>query len=454
MNTETNNNGFWGSPGFRTGLKVVVLIVLLLVLLIPLHMVRAIVRERERRQAQTVEEIVNLQGGRQELVGPLVSVPITERYLDDEGIARSRVRDAVIVLERLDAAVTLNPDLLSRGIYEVPVYEADIEIGGSVTLPSAEEISFAGTGVQRIHWREAVLIVGVRGVSGLRTAPSVTVDGVPGEVESAGSGLSAIRGTQEKGFSVALPAAGPGTNHDIALSFALSGGGSFHMVPTAEHSSFVMDSSWTTPSFTGDLLPTSRSLSEEGFHAEWEMTALGMGMPDLWIGGATYPQWLETSRVGIELFQPVDHYQQTLRSVKYGVLFLLLPFVALFLLEIFTGTRIHPIQYLLIAAAKIVFYLLLLSLSEQIAFAAAYWSGATATVALVALYVAAFLRRKSHGLILGGMIAAEYVFLFSVLQSEDYALLIGSLGLFALLAAVMTATRRIDWYRGVGGQDS
>ncbi len=460
MDTETNNNGFWRSPGFRTGLRIVVLIVLLLVLLVPLHMVRSIVRERERRHAQTVEEIVTLQGGRQELIGPLVSIPITERYLDDEGIARFRVRDVLVVSEAMEATVTLDPELLSRGIYEVPVYEAGIEIGASVTLPSAEEISFAGTGVQQIHWNEAVLVLGIHGVSGLRTAPSVTVDGLSSEVESGGGGLSSIRttfegdapsrGAYERGFSVVLPNAGPGTNHDIALSLALSGGRSFHAVPTAEHSSIVMESGWTSPSFTGDLLPSSRSLSEDGFSAEWEMTALGMGMPDLWIGGATYPEWLETSRVGVALFQPVNHYQQTLRSVKYGVLFLLLPFVALFLLEMLTGASIHPVQYLLIAAAKIVFYLLLLSLSEHIPFVAAYWSGATATVVLATLYVAAFLRRKSHAFLLGGMIAAEYVFLFSALQSEDYALLIGSVGLFALLAAVMMATRRIDWCGGVG----
>lgn len=153
-------------------------------------------------------------------------------------------------------------------------------------------------------------------------------------------------------------------------------------------------------------------------------------------------------RPGVDLIQPVGHYQRTERSVKYGILFVLLPFVALFLLEVFTSARIHPIQYFLVAAAKTLFYLLLLSLSEHIGFSAAYWGAAGATVVLVTAYLTGVVEHGRQALLVGGMIAAEYLFLYSALQSEDYALLIGSTGLFAILAIVMIATRRIDWYQG------
>ena len=429
------------TPGFRIGLKLTVLIVLLLILLIPLALIRAVVEEREQRRDTALTEIVDLQGGSQLLVGPLVSLPVTVRYVDDQGVTRSRTETVMVVPTELQMNATIVPEVLSRGIYEVPVYEVAGTIEGAVDLPAFDQVPLAN--VSRVHWDQAELVLGISGVAGIRTSPSVTIDGAEHAVVSSGG-----VGPARAGVAAPLRGAGPQTRHRFTVALTLSGGGGFHMLPTAIGSSVAIDSPWPSPSFSGDLLPTDRQLSDDGFRATWETTALGMGMPQLWVRGQHPTPWLTSSRVGVELYQPVGHYQQTLRSVKYGALFLLLPFAALFLLEVFTGVRIHPIQYLFVAAAKTVFYLLLLSLSEQIAFEAAYWIGAAATAVLIAAYVGAFLYRRGHALIIGAMIAGEYLFLFAALQSEDYALLIGSLGLFALVALVMIVTRKIDWYRG------
>lgn len=441
-----NAKKFFESPGFRTGLKIATLVVLLLVMLVPLALIRSLVEEREARLAATAAELMDLHGGRQTLVGPLLVVPVVVREVDAEGIARQHRREIGFIPQSLTIGGTIEPELLRRGIYEVPVYDSRIELRGEMRIPDADE--FPDASIVRIVWDDARLVLGIAGVSGLRTEPRITVDGAVLEVEASSRSL----GETWSGIAAPLGLTGspaPDAPSSFTIELELSGGGSLHLVATARRSSASLDSSWPSPSFSGDVLPSTREITDGGFLATWETTALGMGMPDAWDleqGGS----WLYGSRIGVDLFQPVDAYHQTIRSVKYGILFVLLPLAALFLLETLTAIRIHPVQYLLVSAAKVVFYLVLLSLAEHLGFTIAYWSGAAATVVLVTSYVAAFTKRVRHALAIGAMIAAEYVFLFASLQSEDYALLIGSLGLFVLLAAVMIATRRINWYEAAG----
>jgi inner membrane protein len=342
--------------------------------------------------------------------------------------------------------VRLDPQVLTRGIYEVPVYEASIGMNAEFVLPWETELPVDR--LVRVHWDEARIAVGIQGVSGLRAQPAVAVDGRAVTIASSNRQIGVAR----SGIAVAVNEAAPGSVHTADVALTLGGGGSIHFVPAAVRSALTMTSAWPSPSFGGEMLPSGRELTDDGFEAHWETTSLGMGMPDVWLAsgsggsGGSSEHWLEWNRIGVELFRPVGHYQQTTRSVKYGILFVLLPMVALFLLEVFTSVRIHPIQYLMVAAAKTVFYLLLLSLSEQIGFTTAYWGAAAVTSILVTGYIAGLVERRIHAFLVGGVVATEYLFLFTALGSEDYALLVGSLGLFALLAVVMIATRKINWY--------
>ena len=428
------------APGFRTGVKLAVLLGLLLVFIVPLQMINSLVWERQSREAQTQHELVDLHGGRQTVIGPLLVVPIIVRVVDDQGAPRQEAREVVVLPVGMESRVTIEPEVLRRGIYEVPVYRAGISMSARFEVPEADGLPVSG--LVRVDWSKAHLVLGVQRVSGLRTQPTATVNGVVRPITSSRRDL----GASHAGFAIPLDGTVPGVVHDLDLAFHLYGGGSFHLVPTAGNASVTMDSSWPSPSFSGAMLPSSRTLDAAGFEAHWNTTSLGMGMPESWLSsGRAY--WLSENTIGLGLYQPVDSYQQTTRSVKYGILFVLLPFVALFLLEIFTGIQIHPIQYLMVAAAKTIFYLLLLSLGEQIGFTPAYWVGAGATTLLIAGYLFGLVSRGRHALLLAGMVAAEYLFLFAALQSEDYALLIGSMGLFGLLAVVMLSTRRVNWYR-------
>jgi len=431
------------SPGFKTGLKLAVLLGLLLVFIVPLSMIGSLVDEREQRQRATQEELISLQGGRQVVTGPLMLVPVTVTVVSDQGILREQIREVAILPESLATRVRLTPEILTRGIYEVPVYQASVEMDIEFSLP--QESALPVDRLVRVHWGEARVAIGIQGVSGLRTQPVVAVDGRAAAVASGNRQIGSAR----SGIAMAVSQAAPGSAHTATVALALGGGGSIHFVPTAVRSSLTMTSPWPSPSFSGEMLPSSRSLTDDGFESHWETTSLGMGMPEAWLAtdsSGSGEHWLHANRIGVELFRPVGHYQRTTRSVKYGILFVLLPMVALFLLEVFTSVRIHPIQYLMVAAAKTVFYLLLLSLSEQIGFTTAYWSAAAVTIILVTGYLSGLVARRGQALLVGGMVATEYLFLFTALQSEDYALLIGSLGLFVLLAVVMIATRKINWY--------
>jgi len=208
-----------------------------------------------------------------------------------------------------------------------------------------------------------------------------------------------------------------------------------------------LHSPWPSPSFSGSFLPAERTLGPEGFSADWYVLSLGRSYPQAWRRGEVEAQNLLASQFGVELMVPVDTYRKALRSVKYGLLFVLLPFLIFFLFEAFTGSRVHPMQYLLVGFAVCVFYLLLLSVSEHISFDLTYLLASLATVGLISFYAGASLGSMKRGLVVAPVLAGAYAFLYAALRSEDYALLIGSLGLFAVLAAVMAVSRRLDWYR-------
>jgi inner membrane protein len=207
-----------------------------------------------------------------------------------------------------------------------------------------------------------------------------------------------------------------------------------------------MTSAWPDPSFIGAYLPTSREVGPKGFTARWQIPHLGRNFPQQWIESEVDAKALGTATFGVSLLSPVDAYHTIHRAVKYQLLFLFLTFVAFYLFELFSSLRIHPVQYLLVGSALCLFYLLLLSLSEHVGFARAYTIASAAVVALIAGYVrAAF--GNARAVPIAVMLIVLYAFLFVLLHVQDYALLVGSLGLFLVLALLMYATRKVDWYQ-------
>ena len=205
-------------------------------------------------------------------------------------------------------------------------------------------------------------------------------------------------------------------------------------------------STWADPSFIGSFLPVAREITQEGFTANWKVSHLGRSYPQFWNSENQNGSYLSDSDFGIKLLLPVDFYQKTQRSIKYGILFILLTFTVFFLFEVFNPIRLHFLQYMMVGIALCIFYLLLLSIAEQFGFVVAYLSAMVATVVLITGYSMAILQSKKHALMLGTLLILLYSYLYVLLHLQDYALLFGAIGLFLILATVMYITRNIDWY--------
>jgi inner membrane protein len=238
------------------------------------------------------------------------------------------------------------------------------------------------------------------------------------------------------------------------VKLKLNGSGSLMFLPMGKETRLNLSSTWNSPSFTGAYLPVERTVGEDGFRATWKTMHFTRSFPQAWLDWAiAAPEW-EKFAFGAELHLPVDRYQKTERCAKYAILFILLTFLVFFVQETLHRRRIHPMQYLLVGAALCLFYLLLLSLSEHVPFALAYAAASAGVVIMVTCYGFTVLGARKRAWALGAMLAGLYGYLFTLLQMEDFALLMGALGLFAILGAVMFATRRINWYDGKTGSSA
>ncbi|HXT20739.1 MAG TPA: cell envelope integrity protein CreD, partial [Thermoanaerobaculia bacterium] len=241
-----------------------------------------------------------------------------------------------------------------------------------------------------------------------------------------------------------------GNRIPFSLTLAVRGSEALHLLPLGDETTAELSSSWPHPSFAGAPLPRTRTAdSTHGFTASWSVPYFGRMYPQRWRGdqidAAMLGAQLEDSKFGVTLLRPADPYQQTERAVKYAVLFILLTFTTVFVLELLSPVRLHPMQYLLVGAALCLFYLLLLALAEHLGMGRAYAVATAATVSLVTLYTRAVLAGWARAVAVGAVLAGLYGWLYTVLRAEDYALLLGALGLFATLAVVMFLTRRLDW---------
>jgi inner membrane protein len=237
---------------------------------------------------------------------------------------------------------------------------------------------------------------------------------------------------------------------DFSVPLALTGSSRLAIAPAGESSKVTLRSAWPHPSFQGRFLPIERTVGAEGFEARWQVSHLARDFGRVLASDAD-PSRRET--LDVSFVEPVNVYLQGERAVKYGVLFVVLTFAAFFLFEVLRRLPIHPLQYLLVGLALALFFLLLIALSEHAPFAIAYAVSSAASVALIGTYLAGALGSRARGLSFGAGITALYGVLYGVLLSEDNALLMGSLLLFAALGATMLATRRVDWYQ-LGGASS
>ncbi|TFG59326.1 MAG: cell envelope integrity protein CreD, partial [Spirochaetales bacterium] len=420
-------------------LKMVFIVGLILIFLIPLLMIRSMVNERRNRNFQAEEEITALWGGSQVLAGPYIAVPYRFTFKEDRE-TKEGLSYIILLPEKLSVTGDMTTELRSRGIYSVPVYETGLALSGHFTRPDLRQLRVPE---KDIFWDQALFVLELPDMRALQAEANLVWSGEPlklrNDVSRARIFLSGIQTELPAGWNLREKTA-------WSVNLKLRGAKSLSFLPLGATTEISLTSTWASPSFSGSFLPRDREVGEKGFSASWYVVSLARNYPDMWKAGDVDTGTILASEFGVELFKPVDLYTKVERSVKYGILFVFLPFLTFFLFEIFSKNRIHIFQYLMIGAANIVFYLLLLSLSEQIGFNPAYIIGAAATTGLIVFYSSAVLATKRQGYVMAPVLIGLYVFLYAALQSEDYALLIGSIGLFALVAAVMVITRKVQWY--------
>lgn len=422
--------------------KIGVIILLILILMIPTSMVENLIHEREGVQASAIDEVSSKWGRGQTISGPYISIPFDKyvnKYNKKDSINEIiKIKQwAHFLPETLDISGNIKPEKRNRGIYEVVVYESNLKIDGNF-----ENFDFKKLEIDRkdVHFDKATINIGINDLKGIEKQVSISWNN---DDISFNSGTS----TQEiisSGINAIVPITNDSTQtYSFSTEIDLKGSQYLYFTPVGKTTDVRMKSNWTTPSFTGTYLPDDRTVSNEGFESKWNILHLNRNYPQEWIGSSYN---IGMSTFGTDLLLPVDNYKKSYRVARYAVLFLGLTFLTFFFVEVTRKVFIHPIQYLLVGIAIIVFYILLLSFSEHITFNLAYIIASILTLALVSFYTTAILKSKQIGFLIFGILLIMYSFIFTIIQLEDYALLIGSSGMFIILCIVMFYSRKIDWY--------
>jgi inner membrane protein len=423
----------------------------LAVLQIPLWMTHGVLRERQSYQAQAVDEICSVWGGQQRVTGPILAVPYTYKasvtktklvgnqwtQVDEPG-ACSAV--AYFLPEDLRIEGAVEPEIRSRGIYDAVVYTARLKFTGSLR----PDFTAAGIEAERIDWEKARVLFGASDLHGLRSLGALHLGDKESAFEAADAGANSLLPLSA---SVTVASAG---KFDFSFDVVLQGSGNVTLAPVGKNTTTVLRSPWRDPSFTGAWLPVERHVGADGFAAEWKVAPFSRGFPQSWTSRATsavdITKKIDAAGFGVRFARGIDSYSMVERAQKYGVLFFVLVFAVFFLFEVTAELRIHPLQYTMVGAALCLFFLGFLALTEFWTTAAAYAAAAGACTGLVSLYSWSFLRAGWRTLVVFGGLSSTYGYLYFVLQSQDYALVAGTLALFAALALAMFCTRRINWY--------
>ncbi len=411
-------------------MKVIAIGVLTLMFMIPAHMIESLIRERENRQMDVVQEISSKLGGAQTILGPVISVPYASALND--------VLYMHFLPDTLHISGEVEPLVRYRGIFEAVLYNTQIVVTGTFSLPQTDRLNIAENDFM---WSDAVISLGISDMRGISEPIVAKVN--DGEIPM-NPGL-VTKDLMSSGVSAGITLGPQTKKYSFSFVVKLTGSQSINFVPLGKTTTASLSSVWPDPSFSGAYLPFERTLGKTGFTAKWSILDFNRDYPQYWRGDK-FSRQVSASSFGVELFTPVDFYQKSMRTTKYAILFVALIFLAFFISELLTNVRLHPVQYLLIGLAIITFYTLLISLSEHINFATAYAISCSAIIVLVSAYAKSILRSTGLAIILGCVLAIVYGYSYWLLQMVDYALLVGSVGLFIVLSIVMYVTRDVDWY--------
>jgi len=445
---QKKSHSITASGGFKIG----ILVVLVLLLLIPVVMIRSLITERSHRLFEAEESIMEAWGGQLRLDGPVIRIPVVER---EEIKTKTEKEGEKIEIILHNYALWLTPKDVNiqadfsaekkrRGIFSVALFSGNVSLSGSFTLERANDAIKEN---QTIYPQQAEIIVGLQSQKGIRRIIKADWNGSELFFKPGNRNFS-LSYSGNDGINASSPFNAAGVN-TFDIQFAVQGGKSIRALPIGEVTQAHIQAGWPSPSFQGGFLPATYTLSESGFDAEWEISYLSRSIPLFWFtderGDYDGNANLRSELFGVDFFKPLDHYALNERAVKYAILFLVIPFLTLFFLEVFSQRSIHPAQYLLSGLANIIFYLLLLSISEHLSFSVAYLIASAALTGMMTLYARSLVETWARSAYMGLVMALLYLILYLTLNAEDWALLIGSIVAFMITGVVMFLTRKLDW---------
>lgn len=436
--------------------KIIAIVIIVLLLLIPAVMIRGLIDEREYRQQEAIDEVSSKWANQQTIKGPFISIPYYKyvkekknKDTDEKGnsVEGETVEEKVVRLKEyihllpteLDVRGEIFPEKRSRGIYDVVVYRSQIKLSGSF-----RNLNLKGLNIPKedILFHNAEFVVGIDDLRGIKDGvvlqwneQELSFNSGSSSQDIVASGINAVVALNRE----------DSTSYDFSFNLNLKGSQLLYFTPVGKTTDVTVVSQWSNPSFNGAFLPDERSVTENGFNAHWNVLHLNRNYPQIWTTSEHYFS-VKDSEFGVNLLLPVDSYQKSYRSARYAILFIGLTFLVFFFIEVMNKIFIHPVQYILVGVALLVFYTLLLSISEYINYNWAFLISAIATLLLIAGYVLAILKSRKLTFFIVGLLGILYLFIFVIIQLQDYALLVGSIGLFTILAAVMYFSRKIDWY--------
>lgn len=431
-------------------LKIIVVGILVLVLLVPTSMVQSLITEREQTRTDAVKEVSDKWGNAQIIAGPVLSVPFTVIEKDEKGRTTTRTDYAHALPDDLQITGSIQPEQRNRGIYSVMLYNTRLTVRATLKRPLAERL---GIDERALQWDKAIISLGVTDMKGIKDTIRMQVNGKSLVVEPGIPTNDVLR----SGVSALLPA--DATDIRFTCDLNLNGSTELSFQPFGKQTTVALTSPWATPSFSGAYLPDERDVKADGFRASWKVLQYNRNFAQQGVGpfmdavtANGQPQLAtDNTAFGVKLLLPVDEYQKTTRSAKYAIMFILITFSAFFFVEILNRQRIHPIQYLLVGFAICLFYVLLLAISEHLTFNLAYLICSVVVLALISFYVRYVFQNARLTGLFTAVLALLYGFFYSLLQLEDYSLLLGSVGLLLILGTIMYLTRNVNWYKAYEG---
>jgi inner membrane protein len=414
-------------------LRIILIAAIILILLIPLFMIQSLIEERQAYRDEAIREVSKGWAGNQIVSGPMLSVLSSKEEKTNDGKTFVTNLHTNLLPEKLNYDVDIIPEKRYLGIYEIVLYRTKIKLSG---VFKTEELNKSITG-RKIE--ETFVSFNLSDLRGMQKDSQLKWN------DSNHNLIAGLKSNDvlNNGFHSIVPIDEENNLYSFEMELLVNGLDNLEFLPIGKTTEVNVKSSWNNPNFAGAYLPTTRRINEAGFTANWTVNYFNRAFPQLWNENAykIFP-----SAFGVKLLVPVDEYQKTMRTSKYGLMIIVLTFLSFFMIELFGKKVIHPIQYLLIGLALIIFYSLLLAISEYLSFDLSYLISALLVILLISFYVISVYKSARIGSVIFTALTVFYGLMYTILQLQDYSLLVGNIALFVLLASVMFFTRKINWF--------